>query len=67
MGRAAPPRCRGDEMQSDPESRGSYSNIPVGRTSVGYVRSAEPVADPVPFAGEATDRVGHTRPSAARS
>lgn len=53
--------------QSDPESRGSYSNIPVGRTSADYDRIAEPVARRVLFAGEATNRVRHSTADGALS
>ena len=42
---------------SDPHTRGSYSNLPVGSSYEDYDTLAEPIADRLFFAGEATNRV----------
>lgn len=45
---------------SDPASLGSYSNIPVGRSTADLDVLAQPVAGRLLFAGEATNRVRHS-------
>ena len=51
-----PTAFRVTRWASDPWTRGSYSYVPVAASGEDYDRLAEPVAERLFFAGEATNR-----------